>query len=272
MKRIVLVRTMGPRNAGMVMRAVANFGPAELWFVAPDRPSLLIHPEFDQMSHGVENVRARIRVVETLDEALADCHLSLGFTARARGNRFRADWREVRDVWVERAAAADSRVAFVFGSEENGLTKSETDRLTDLCFLATSSEHTSINLAMAVGIVLSSMYTEHGNHALEGGAKLISGDTLEYLKRHLKDVFGGEIARGEAARRDIEDSIERIFTRAPVETRDARAWHLVLRALGNAKSPADYGLESTPRKARRNEALDKARARARDGDETDAHA
>ena len=71
MKRVVLVGTAGPRNAGMVLRAVANFGPAELVFVAPARPSLLVHPEFDQMSHGVENVREWVRVVDGLEEALA---------------------------------------------------------------------------------------------------------------------------------------------------------------------------------------------------------
>jgi tRNA C32,U32 (ribose-2'-O)-methylase TrmJ len=64
-KRIVLVRAIGPRNVGSVLRATANFGPAELVLVAPKRKSMLVHPDFTMMAHGVENVRDKIRVVAT---------------------------------------------------------------------------------------------------------------------------------------------------------------------------------------------------------------
>ena len=260
MKRVVLVRPAGPRNAGMVLRAVLNFGPCELCLVAPARPSLLVHPEFEQMSHGVEGAPERVVVVDTLEEALADCTLSTGFTARARGSRVRRDWRETQGE-VAAADAAGERVALVFGSEENGLTAGETDLVQELCFLPTSIEHTSINLAMAVGIVLSSLFMETGAHGHEQGMVLADGADLEYLKAHLKHVFGGSVARGEAARRDIEQSIERIFGRVPVESRDARAWHLMLRALGSRMRPGDFGIEGTPKSRRRKRVVERARRR-----------
>ena len=71
-KRVVLVRPQGPRNVGSVLRLVANFGAAELWLVGPVRPSLLVHPDFEQMAHGVEDVAARVVVVPSLERALAD--------------------------------------------------------------------------------------------------------------------------------------------------------------------------------------------------------
>ena len=55
MKRVVLCRPAGPRNVGMILRIVENFGPCELVLVNPVRPALLVHPEFEQMSHGVED-------------------------------------------------------------------------------------------------------------------------------------------------------------------------------------------------------------------------
>ena len=268
MKRVVLVRTIGPRNAGMVMRAVANFGPAELWLVAPVRPSLLIHPEFTQMSHGVENVRDRIHTVDTLPEALADCTRSIGFTARARGNRTRADWRAVSDSWAAYCSDPEQRVALVFGSEENGLTGEESDALGELAYLATSAEHTSINLAMAVALVLCATFRGRGSHVAEAGARLIDGATLDYLKRHLKHVLAGQVARGTATKADIEASVERVFSRAPIESRDARAWHKVLRALGSRMTPPDFGLEGTRRRARRIEALERTHTRRTDGTDT----
>jgi TrmH family RNA methyltransferase len=257
-KRVVLVKTAGPRNAGMVMRAVANFGPAELFFVAPARPSLLVHPEFEQMSHGVENIRERITVVERLEDALAECTVSYGFTARVRGARVRRDWLEARDEVAE-AVSGEQRVALVFGSEEFGLTADETDLLQELCYLRTSEEHTSINLAMSVGIVLSSLFTEAGAHGREDAAHLLTGADRAYLKEHLKQVLGGQIARGEAARRDIEGAIDRVFARAPIESRDARAWHMMMRALGSRATPMDFGLEGTEKNRRRKQALERAR-------------
>jgi len=243
----------------MVMRAVANFGPAELWLVAPVRPSLLVHPEFEQMSHGVENVRERIRVVADLGEALAGCTVSVAFTARVRGQRWRKDWREARDELLAFAEDAEQTLALVFGSEENGLTVEETDLAQELCYLPTAEEHTSINLAMAVGIVLSSLYTGRGSHQHEGGASLVDGAALAYLKAHLKHVLGGQVARGASARRDIEASIERVFSRGPIESRDARAWHMMMRALGSAKTPMDFEVEPTPNARRRAQALERAR-------------
>ncbi len=102
MKRIVLVRPQGPRNVGSILRVVDNFGPAELVIVKPDKPSLLVHPDFEQMSHGVERIVEKIRVVDDLPSALSDCTGSYGFTARARDHRALRDWRDVTDELVRR--------------------------------------------------------------------------------------------------------------------------------------------------------------------------
>jgi TrmH family RNA methyltransferase len=265
MKRVVLVRTLGPRNAGAVLRACANFAPAELWLVAPARRAILVHPEFEQMAHGVEDLRERLRVAATIDEALADCTYSVGFTARSRGHRWRSDWRDVRAEWFTRCEDHAQRVALVFGSEENGLTVEETDKLGELCYLPTSPEHTSLNLALAVGIVLSSLYGGPGSHVFERGARLADGAAVAYLKAHAKQVFGEQVARSEAARTAIEESIERIFSRAPIESRDCRAWHMMLRALGSRRTPVDFGIERQASDARRNSAL---RRRGGNGDDS----
>ena len=242
MKRIVLVRPVGPRNVGSVLRLVANFGPAELWLVAPVRPSLLVHPDFEQMAHGVEDVAARVRVVETLPEALAQTTASFGFTARGRSHRRLADWREARGDVVARVGRAEELVALVFGSEENGLTGEETDCLHELVRMPTSDEHTSINLSMTVGIVLSTIFFQDAPSARTDRSTPLAGADRAYLVERLRDVLGAR-TRTESARRDLEASIERVFSRAPLETRDARAWHLLVRALGGEAHPSDYGLD-----------------------------
>ncbi len=241
MKRIVLVRTQGPRNVGSVLRIVANFGPAELVLVRPEKRSILVHPDFTQMSHGVEDVAAKVRVCDSLAEALADCTASFGFTARARDHRHLTDWREARGNVIERCADEDETVALVFGSEENGLTGEETDPLHELVRMPTTDEHTSINLAMTVGIVLSTIFFADAPSARTEGSTPLPGGQREFLVEHLKHALG-ELTTTGPAKRDLMASIERVFSRAPLETRDARAWHLLARATGSEVEPADLGL------------------------------
>jgi len=243
MIRVVLVRTAGPRNAGSVVRVAANFGPCELVCVAPERPSLLVHPDFEQMAHGVEGLADKVRVVATLADALDDCTASVGFTARARDHRELVDWRAARTALAARAARAGERVALVFGNEENGLTIAETEPLGQLVRIPLSAEHGSLNLAMAVGIVLSTLFLDQPGleDAGQRNAIPLTGADRAFLVARLKATLG-PIPWSEAARRDVLASIERVFGRAELETRDARAWHLLLRALGNETKPGDHGI------------------------------
>lgn len=250
MRRVVLVRPSGPRNAGMIVRAAVNFGPCELVFVAPQLPSLLVHPEFEQMSHGVPDARERCRVVATVAEALAGTTHSVGFTARPQEGREREGWRERREALATLAADPEECVAFVFGAEAGGLRSEEIAACSELCAIATSGEHTSLNLAIAVGIVLAELFHERPHVPRERGVKALSHEGRAFLKANLAHVFGDKVARTDAARRDILASIERVFSRAPLEDRDARAWHLMLRALGSTLTPVEAGVTLHTSRAR----------------------
>jgi tRNA/rRNA methyltransferase len=245
MKRIVLVRARGPRNVGSVLRAVANFGPAELALVAPQRRSMLVHPDFVQMAHGVERVAERVRVCAELAEALADCTASYGFTARARDHRPLRDWREARAEIGRLAADPSERVALVFGSEVSGLSGQESSALEHLVRVPTSEDHVSLNLALAAGLVLSTLYLEAAPDAGARSSAPLSGAERTFLIERLKEVLGG-LTTSASARRDLLASVERVFTRAHLETQDARAWMLLARAVGGKRSPAAYGLAELP--------------------------
>ena len=241
MKRVVLVRPLGPRNVGSVLRLVTNFGPAELVLVAPPKRSLLVHPDFEQMAHGVPDVSQRIRVVERLSDALADATASFGFTVRPRGHRPLGDWRDVRERIVARAQDADELVALVFGSEGNGLTTEETEPIEELVRMPSADEHNSLNLAMTVGIVLSTIFFSDAPSAALRSSSPVRRADRAFLVATLKEALGA-LTKTEPARRDLVDSIERVFSQAPLETRDARAWHLLARAVGADRTPADYGI------------------------------
>lgn len=230
---------------GSILRLMANFGPFELFIVGPTTPSLLIHPDFEQMSHGVEDIASKVRVVASLEQALADCTTSFGFTARARDMRDLVDWRDAREELIELCQSAGEKVALVFGAEENGLTKKELEPLQTLIRFATSDEHTSLNLAMSVGMVLSASFWERAPSARAAGSDQVGGNARRFLIERMKDVLGGQTTSQEASR-DLTESIERVFQRTRLETTDARAWHLLCRALGGPARPDEYGVGEVP--------------------------
>jgi len=134
----------------MAARACANMGGGELVLVAPvwwdyDKALPLATPK------GAP-VLDRVRVVETLSEALSDTVLSFGTTARVGG------WR--RDFLTPADAAAEAEktreegaVALVFGSEDRGLDNSDIELCTRLVNIPTDGA-SSLNLAQAVLILL----------------------------------------------------------------------------------------------------------------------
>lgn len=151
--RFVLVGTQHPGNMGAAARAMKTMGLARLVLVAPEKP---LDEEAFRRSAGAEDVLGDAPVVATLAEAVADCRLVLGCTARAR----RVQLEELLPaVAAQRAlakagdAADPGEVAFVFGRERTGLTNEELQ----LCHLAvhipSNPDFSSLNLAAAVQVL-----------------------------------------------------------------------------------------------------------------------
>ena len=159
--RFVLVGTQHPGNMGAAARAMKTMGLGRLVLVAPEKP---LDEEAFRRSAGAEDVLGDAPVVATLAEAVADCRLVLGCTARAR----RVQLEELLPaVAAERAlakagdAADPGEVAFVFGRERTGLTNEELQ----LCHLAvhipSNPEFSSLNLAAAVQVLAYELRMAH---------------------------------------------------------------------------------------------------------------
>ncbi|MGH8244239.1 MAG: TrmH family RNA methyltransferase, partial [Steroidobacteraceae bacterium] len=84
--RIVLVDARHPGNIGASARAMKNMGLDSLVLV---RTQSHDHAEAAARAAGAADVLARARVCASVDEAIGDCGLVLGATARARS----ANWR-----------------------------------------------------------------------------------------------------------------------------------------------------------------------------------
>ncbi|MEP7325060.1 MAG: RNA methyltransferase [Gemmatimonadota bacterium] len=146
---LVLVQPQDIVNIAAAVRIAKNFGIEDLRLVQPQ----VFDPwRIEGIAHNTADLVDRIRLFDTLDEAVADCGLVVGLTARARAAK--------RSVLRPRPAAleiverlAEAPVAMVAGREDKGLTNAELDRCHLLVTIPTTREYSSLNLAQAVAIM-----------------------------------------------------------------------------------------------------------------------
>ncbi|WP_306304439.1 RNA methyltransferase [Methylogaea oryzae] len=79
--RIVMVETSHPGNIGAAARAMKNMGLSDLCLVRPrDFPSA----EATARASGADDVLSAAQVCDSLEQAIADCQLVVGASARDR--------------------------------------------------------------------------------------------------------------------------------------------------------------------------------------------
>ncbi|WP_063333850.1 tRNA (cytosine(32)/uridine(32)-2'-O)-methyltransferase TrmJ [Marinomonas sp. TW1] len=145
--RIVLVNTSHPGNIGGAARAMKNMGLADLYLVAPrDYPS----QEAVSRASGATDILENAVVVDTLEEALADCQLVIGTSARERTIPWPlVDPRESADLVFNEGL----ETAFVFGREDRGLTNEELQRCHYHVHIPSVASFSSLNLGAAVQVI-----------------------------------------------------------------------------------------------------------------------
>ncbi len=148
--RIVLVGTQHPGNIGSAARAMKTMGLSRLVLVAPER---FPHVEADALAAGADDLLAAARIHGTLAEALGDCRLVLGCTARTR--RVALAEQVPRDAAARLLAAAGEgdEVALVFGRERTGLTNDELQLCHGAVHIPANPHYSSLNLAAAVQVL-----------------------------------------------------------------------------------------------------------------------
>jgi len=148
--RIVLVGTQHPGNIGAAARALKTMGLARLVLVAPQR---FPHDDAQAMAAGADDVLDAAQRFDSLAEAVTDCRLVLGCTARSR--RIALAELSPRDAAARLLAAAGVgvEVALVFGRERTGLTNEELQLCHAAVHIPANPEYSSLNLAAAVQVL-----------------------------------------------------------------------------------------------------------------------
>lgn len=148
--RFVLVGTQHPGNIGAAARAMKTMGLARLVLVAPERA---LDEDAFRRSAGAEDVLGDAPVFATLAEAVADCRLVLGCTARSRRVSLEELLPEAAGQRAVAQAAGPAEVALVFGRERTGLTNEELQLCHAAVHIPSDPAFSSLNLAAAVQVL-----------------------------------------------------------------------------------------------------------------------
>lgn len=163
-------------------------GLTELYLVNPKH---FPHEEATARASGASDVLERAVVVETLEQALADCVYVAGASARSRT----INWPSMgpRDCATRMMQEAGSgKVAAVFGPEKSGLSNEDLDLCHTLLTIPTDPGFSSLNLAMAVQVLtyelrVAGMLDE--GPVYEAEAPPATGEEMEHFYSHLEKVL-----------------------------------------------------------------------------------
>jgi tRNA (cytidine32/uridine32-2'-O)-methyltransferase len=209
--RFVLCQTSHPGNIGAAARAMKTMGFSELVLVSPKEfPSA----EAEARASGAGDILAAARTVDTLEEAVADCGLVVGASARRRKLR----WPELdsRECAVEALqAAVSSPAAIVFGTERSGLSNEQMARCNALVYIPANPDYSSLNLAAAVQLIAYELRYAQGDFIPPQKPEwppALAGD-MELFYEHLERVMTASGFLKADNPRHLMRKLRRLFTR-----------------------------------------------------------
>ncbi len=186
---IAMIGTTHPGNIGAAARAMNNMCINQLVMVSPKCPVAEVAYARASGAHSILDQR---RTVGTLEEAIQDCQLVIGSTARSRS----LSWPELspsemtKKIW---SLDNESQVAIVFGREHSGLTNEELQLCNYMVSIPTNPDFSSLNVASAIQVMCYEIYKtlDEGKVVESSGSSepVATSFDLEGYFQHLEQVL-----------------------------------------------------------------------------------
>ncbi|ATC99479.1 tRNA (cytosine(32)/uridine(32)-2'-O)-methyltransferase TrmJ [Pseudoalteromonas spongiae] len=238
--RIVLVNTSHTGNIGSVARAMKTMGFSKLYLVDPVNP---VDSHASALAAGATDVLGNAVVVDTLQEAIADCNTVIGTSARSRT----LSWPMVNPVECGEKLLAGTEqegdVALVFGRENSGLTNEELQLCNFHVCIAANPEYSSLNLAMAVQTLCYETrmrYLAKGEQQIEqDDAVYPSSEQMELFYQHLEKTLSdtGFIIKQHPGQ--VMTKLRRLFNRARPEEQELNILRGILTSIDKSVMKKD---------------------------------
>ena len=224
--RVVLVEPKQAGNIGSVSRAMRNAGLQHLVLVNPGAD----HTSGDarKMAVGAGDILYGAKVVESLEEAIADCLLVVGTSHKTRKD-FPVVFgpREIASRLVSIPNEGDG--AIIFGREERGLTNKEIQLCQLTAQIPSARRYPSYNLSQAVLIFGYEIYCAAQNPPDIPEWDLAPQGQVEAMYRHLAQSLDNLGFKSRHRPDTFIRSVRRFFGRVPLESKDISTIHRICR-------------------------------------------
>jgi TrmH family RNA methyltransferase len=184
--KFILFEPTHPGNIGAAARAIKTMGFDKLCLINPIKHP---HTEARARSAGALDVLLGAEIFDNLQDAIKDCGLIIGTTARTR--RISVPIKNIRETASSIFAEAKQKpVAVIFGPEKSGLINEQVDYCNQLVNIPSIGSYKSLNLAMAVQIVAYELRVAREALPTEIKARnLASNEDIELFYNHLNQVL-----------------------------------------------------------------------------------
>ena len=236
--RIVLVQTYHPGNIGSAARAMKTMGLTNLWLVNPRE---FPHPEAERLATNAVDVLAEATVVGSLAEAISDCGLVVGTSARDRSFSLPP---LLPESCAEKLVAEANQypVALVFGRERMGLHNEEIQQCHFQVNIPANPECPVMNIASAIQVLCYEVFkfasanqspqTESEDYPLH--------KELEQFYQHLEETLGDVGFLNPNHPGNTMDRLQRLFRKARPEAKELKLLRGLLSGIQKAtKHPQD---------------------------------
>lgn len=167
-----------------------TMGISELALV---NPKSFPHPKANELASGADDILANADLYTCLADAVADCELVIGTSARNRDLPLQLlDPKQAAAKAV--ALSQSAKVAVVFGREQSGLTNEELSHCHHHLTIPSHPDYSSLNLAAAVQVVcyecrMAQLTLEPSSPQEITHDRYATAEELEYFIEHLKEVL-----------------------------------------------------------------------------------
>jgi len=227
--RIVLLHTTHPGNIGATARAMKNMGLERLYLV---KPKHFPNSEAEARASGATDILENAVVSDTLGDAIADCQLIIGTSARERS--LPLPLLTPRDCSSVISREADSaQIAILFGEERTGLTNEQIDYCHYQVMIPANDAYQSLNLAAAVQIIayelrIAAISPPANQNASPASA---TASEMEAFYSHLQQVLIEKKFIDPEQPKRLMPKLRRLFTRARPEPEEVNILRGVISAL-----------------------------------------
>ncbi|OCG46559.1 tRNA (cytosine(32)/uridine(32)-2'-O)-methyltransferase TrmJ [Gilliamella sp. Choc5-1] len=213
---------------GSAARAMKTMGLTNLCLVNP-----VIKPDSQSISlaAGASDIIKNAQIFSSLEQAIADCTLVIGTSARSRSLQWpHLTPKTCGDKIIQEATNASAQVALVFGRERVGLTNEELQKCHYHVGIPANPDYSSLNLAMSVQVLcyeirmsmlnLESKLLEESKDTNITEAKFPINADIERFYQHLEQTLlrTGFINNNHPGQ--IMGRLRRLFTRARIEQQE----------------------------------------------------